>query len=73
MHEVQLVLECSRPEIIHKSLEPDIKNDEYSTTSISHTKHAVKIRIKSQKLNHLKAIINSYLAMVQMLEEVDRI
>lgn len=71
MYEVQLVLTCSHPEIVRKSLEPDIKNDEYSTTSITHTKQAVKIKIKSSKLNHLKAIVNSYLALVQMLGEID--
>jgi len=71
MHEVELVIGCTRPEIVCKSLEPDIKNDEYSTTIMSSTKQAVKIKIKSKKLNHLKAILNSYLAVVQMLEEIE--
>ena len=73
MYEAELVLGCTRPDIVMKSLEPDIKNDENSKTSISSTKQAVKIKIKSKKINHLKAIINSYLALVNMLEEVERV
>ena len=73
MYEAELVLRCERPEIVRKSLEPDIKNDEQTTTSISSTKQAVKIKIKSKKINHLKAIINSYLALVNMLGEIEKV
>ncbi|TAL47272.1 hypothetical protein EPN87_03335 [archaeon] len=73
MYEAELVIECAKPGIVAKSLQPDVKNDDISTTKISSTKQAVKINIKSQKLNHLKAIINSYLALVQMLEEIEKI
>jgi tRNA threonylcarbamoyladenosine modification (KEOPS) complex Pcc1 subunit len=73
MYEAELVLKCTRPEIVAVSLKPDIKNDADTKTSISSTRQAVRINIKSRKLNHLKAIINSYLDLVQMLEGIDKI
>jgi len=80
-HEVTLKLKCKRPEIVKKSLEPDIKNSEDLHTEIKVGKEAgeeadknfVEIRVKGKKLSHLKAIINSYLSIVSALNEVEEI
>lgn len=73
MYEAILKLQCTRPEIIKQSLEPDIKNDEVVETTLTVENGNLKIVIKSKKLNYLKAVINSYISTVNMLEEVDKI
>lgn len=86
MHEVVLRLECKRPEIVKKSLEPDIKNDESLRTEIKVGKRIekgkdgegadedfVEIIVKGKKLSHLKAIINSYLSIISTLNEIEDI
>jgi tRNA threonylcarbamoyladenosine modification (KEOPS) complex Pcc1 subunit len=72
MFEAKIRVECKNSEIIKKSLEPDIKNDEQSETEIKAEKDGVEIKIKSKKLSYLKAIVNSYLSLVSMLTEVDK-
>ena len=73
MYEAVLTLKCSKPDLIKQSLEPDIKNDETVETILTIENGALKIVIKSKKLNYLKAVINSYISTVNMLEEVDKI
>lgn len=73
MHEAQLKLKCSRPEIVKKSLEPDIKNDVNTETQMSVEDGSLVITIKSTKLNYLKAVLNNYISLVNMLEEVEKI
>jgi len=73
VYEAVLKLKCSRPDIVKQSLEPDIKNDETVETILNIKNDALEIVIKSKKLNYLKAVINSYISMVNMLEEVDKI
>ena len=73
MYEATLNLKCSKPEIVKQSLEPDIKNDETVETVINVENDSLVIVIKSKKLNYLKAVINSYISLVNMLEEVEKI
>ena len=73
MYEAELKFKVANPEIIKKSLEPDIKNDETVQTTIETDKNFIHIIIKSKKLNYLKAIINSYISLVAVLEEVENI
>mgnify|MGYP001586309425 FL=1 len=73
MYEAVLTLKCSRPESVKQSLEPDIKNDETVETVLNAKNDALEIVIKSKKLNYLKAVINSYISTVNMLEEADKI
>lgn len=73
MYEANLKLKCSHPELVKKSLEPDIKNDENVETVLDVEDGFLTINIKSKKLNYLKAVINSYISLVNMLEEVDKI
>ncbi len=73
MHDATLRLKCKRPEAVAKSLEPDIKNDEDSQTTIRTDKSFVVIEIKSERLSHMKAIVNSYLSLVASLNEIEEI
>lgn len=73
MYEAILTLKCSKPELVKQSLEPDIKNDETVKTVLNVKNDSLEIVIKSTKLNYLKAVINSYISTVNMLEEVDKI
>jgi len=86
MHEKILKIGCKDPELVVKSLKPDIRNDKDSHTTISMTKTAkivkatktkkardknlVVITIKSKKLSHLKAIVNSYLSILAALKDL---
>ncbi len=72
MFEANLSFECENPETIRKSLEPDIKNDKYSTTEIETKKGLLTVKIKSEKITHLKGIVNTYISLVNMLIEADR-
>jgi len=80
MHEKILKIGCKDPELVVKSLEPDIRNDKDSHTTITTMKTAkpgkgrdknlVVITIKSKKLSHLKAIVNSYLSILAALKDL---
>jgi tRNA threonylcarbamoyladenosine modification (KEOPS) complex Pcc1 subunit len=69
MHEVELRFECKNPAAAKKALEPDLKNDEDAQTELKVEKAALRIRLKSKKLSLLKAIINSYISIISMLDE----
>jgi len=80
MHCATLELECRDPEIVKKSLEPDIQNDADTTTVIAiqrakggKDKNIVLITIKSKKLSYLKAIINSYISLVDSMTRIDKV
>jgi tRNA threonylcarbamoyladenosine modification (KEOPS) complex Pcc1 subunit len=73
VHEVRLRLLCKKPEIVKKSLEPDIKNNESLKTEIRAEEGLVEITVKGEKLSHLKAIINSYLSIISTLNEIENI
>ena len=71
MYSMVLRLSCKDPKILQKSLKPDIKNDKYSQTEIKAGKDFIEISVKSEKINHLKAIINSYISLVDMFERAE--
>ena len=73
MHEVRLRFECKNPAAAKKALEPDIKNDDEARTELSVEKAALVITLRSKKLSLLKAIINSYISIISMLEEAAKI
>ena len=70
-HEAVIRIKCKRPDFVKSSLEPDIRNNEDAQTEINSDKFFVEIKVKSKKLSHLKAIINSYISLVSMLNEVE--
>lgn len=73
MHEVRLRLACNNPEIVKKSIEPDMTNTEDTSVEISACDGFVEISVKGKKLSHLKAIINSYLSIISALDEIEKL
>lgn len=73
MFEANLKFECRNPELIKRSLKPDAENSENVKTKITAEKDFIEINIKSKKLSHLKAIINSYISLASMLLEAEKI
>jgi len=69
MHEVRLRFECRNPAAAKNAIEPDVKNDDDAQTELKVEKAALQIRLKSKKLSLLKAIINSYISIISMLDE----
>ncbi len=70
MHEARLRIECKNPGLVEKSLEPD---SEKATTELSTGKGFVEIKIKSEKLSYLKALVNSYISLIGMLNDADKV
>lgn len=73
MHEATLKLVCKRPKIVMKSLECDVKDSADSHITMKTDKNLIIIDIKSEKLSHMKAIVNSYISMVAALKDVEKI
>ncbi len=73
MHELIMRLKCKNPEAAKLSLEPDIKNSEMLHTEIKIDKPFIEINVKAKKLGYLKAVMNSYLSIVDLLNEIEDI
>lgn len=73
MHELTLRLKCKNPEAAKASLEPDIKNTENMQTEIEPGDDFIEIRVKAAKLGHMKAVMNSYLSILGLLNEIEDI
>jgi len=66
-----LKIECKNPEIIKKSLLPDVKNKKDLKIYLSTDKNNLIIKIESKKISYLKAVINSYLSLVKTLKQME--
>jgi len=66
-----LKIECKNPEIIKKSLLPDIKEKNDLKINLKTEKNNLVIEIESKKISYLKAVINSYLSLVKALKELE--
>jgi len=64
-------IECKNPEIIRKSLLPDVQNREDLKVNLSTEKNELIIEIETKKISYLKAVINSYLSLVKVLKELE--
>ncbi len=64
-------IECKNPEIIKKSLLPDIKDKKDINIALRNNKKNLIIEVETKKMSYLKAIINSYLSLVKMLKELE--
>lgn len=67
----RLKIECKNPEMIRKSLLPDVKNKKDLKISLKTDKKNLIIEIESKKISYLKAVINSYLSLVKTLKELE--
>ena len=66
-----LEIECKDSEIFKKSLEPDISKDKNIRINIKTKKNSLIIVIETEKISHLKAVINSYLSLVNVGKELE--
>jgi tRNA threonylcarbamoyladenosine modification (KEOPS) complex Pcc1 subunit len=71
MFEFTMKIPCKRPAIVVKSLEPDIRRDRYSVISLKPGRGYVTLKVRSEKVGHMKAIVNTYMSLVQTLEEIE--
>ena len=71
--EATLKIPCKNPEIIRKSLEPDINNKKDIRVNMKTTKNELTIQINTEKISYLKAVINSYLSLVKTLKELEEL
>lgn len=69
--EATLRIECKDPEIIKKSLLPDIADKKDIKIDLSTDKNDLIIKIGTEKISYLKAVINSYLSLVKTLKEME--
>lgn len=72
MFEFRIKIPCRSPKIVAESLKPDIKNDKYSKIKIRAGKNFVELQVASSKVGHMKAIVNTYISLVQTLDEIDK-
>lgn len=68
MNEALLKLKVKNAKKVKQSLEVD----KSSNVTIKAKRNFLEIRIVEKKLSHLKAIINSYISLVNMLAEVSK-
>lgn len=73
MHELTMRLKAKDPKAAKASLDPDIKNTDNMQIEITAGKDYIEIRVKAAKLGHMKGVMNSYLSVVGLLNEVDNI
>ena len=66
MHKARLIFSVNNPEIIARSLGADMS----PSVKVNVEESKLIIEISEEKLSHLKAIINSYISLVNMLSEV---
>jgi tRNA threonylcarbamoyladenosine modification (KEOPS) complex Pcc1 subunit len=66
-----LKIKCKNPEIIRKSLLPDIKRKKNIKINLETDKNNIIIKIQTEKISYLKAIINSYLSLVKSLKQLE--
>jgi len=71
--EVILKIECKRPELIRKSLLPDLKSGKGLKIDLNSEKGRIIVKIKSKKISYLKAAINSYLSLIKTLKETEEL
>ena len=72
MFEFEIRIPCRRPSLVVASLEPDVKRDKYSKISLRAGKGFVRLKVSSEKVGHMKAIVNTYISLVQTLEQVEK-
>ncbi len=72
MFEFKIKVPCRRPKDVVESLRPDVKSDRYSKIRLVARKGFVEIHVVSSKIGHMKAIVNTYISLVQTLEEIER-
>lgn len=71
MFEFSIKIPCKKPGLVLSSLKPDLKSDKYTNVSLRAGKNFVELRVRSSKVGHMKAIVNTYISLIQTLEEIE--
>lgn len=72
MFEFTMKIPCRNPKIVVESLKPDLKRDKYSRISLRPSRNFVILKVSSEKVGHMKAIVNTYISLVSTLDRIDR-
>jgi tRNA threonylcarbamoyladenosine modification (KEOPS) complex Pcc1 subunit len=71
MFEFTMKIPCKSPKLVVESLKPDLKRDKYSKIKLKAGKNFVELRVSSEKVGHMKAIVNTYISLVSTLDKID--
>lgn len=71
--EAVLKIPCKNPNIILKSLKPDIEEKRGIKIDLKTDKNNIIITINTQKISYLKAVVNSYLSLVKTLKQMEKL
>ncbi|MCD6477294.1 MAG: hypothetical protein J7K26_04035 [Candidatus Aenigmarchaeota archaeon] len=66
-------IECKNPDIIIKSIKPDIDQNQKFDVNINNDKDKIIIEIKSPEISGLLAGINSYLKLIRTSIEIQEV
>jgi len=66
-----LRIPCKNPELIKKSLDPDIEKKQDIKIKTQTSKSFLIIDIETKKISYLKAVINSYLSLIKTLKQLE--
>jgi len=66
-------IDCSNPEKVIKSLEPDIDENGKFDVQLTTDKNIVKIKVESEDISGLLAGINSYLRLIKITKDLEEI
>ncbi|MEM5778728.1 MAG: KEOPS complex subunit Pcc1 [Candidatus Aenigmatarchaeota archaeon] len=63
---VEIEIECKEPEIIIKSIKPDLEELKKFNVNLKNEKNKLKIKIEANDISGLLAGINSYLRLIKV-------
>jgi len=66
-----LHIEVKNPKYVMQSLLPDIDNSKDIKIKLAAKEGKIIIKIEAEKISHLKAAINSYLSLINVIKEME--
>ncbi|MFN6992251.1 MAG: KEOPS complex subunit Pcc1 [Fervidobacterium sp.] len=67
----ELRINLANPEYVRKSLLPDIDNSKGIKVDIKSEDKVLVVKIQAEKISHLKATLNSYLSLINVIKEME--
>ncbi|MCX8179010.1 MAG: KEOPS complex subunit Pcc1 [Candidatus Aenigmarchaeota archaeon] len=68
---VVITVNVKNPEAVKKALIVDVENNKNASVKIKTKGNLLTIEIKGEKTSHIKGIINSYLTLINVLNEME--
>jgi len=68
---IVMYIESKSPSILRKSLEPDAASGKDVRVKFKELKDKLVIQIEGNKPSHIKGIINSYLTLINVINEIE--